>query len=172
MATPQPRRTQAARSQAARDQIIQAALTVFALKGFAAASMDDICLAAGCSKGGLYHHFPTKSAVLTGVVDRLVRTGALLPPFRTSADLTLPPAALGRVLIEVWTEAARDEQLRQQLRTGYAAQLDRTLAEGDLRHPHLTDILRIGTLIQLLTRGDTVDATQAARRLGIDHEAA
>jgi len=75
------RRTQAARSQHARDQIAQAALTVFALKGFAASSMDDICMAAGCSKGGLYHHFPTKSAVLGGVVERLLVQRALLPPF-------------------------------------------------------------------------------------------
>ena len=56
------------RSQAAQDNIVQAALTVFALKGYALASMDDVCMAAGCSKGGLYHHFRTKHALLTAVV--------------------------------------------------------------------------------------------------------
>lgn len=125
----QNRRTQAARSQHAREQIAQAALTVFALKGFAAASMDDICMAAGCSKGGLYHHFPTKSAVLTGVVERLTAFGGLLPPFREQ-DAPLPPQALGRVLIDIWTEAARDEALRARLRSVYEAQLDLSLQDA------------------------------------------
>ena len=77
--TTQNRQTQ--RSQAAQDNIVQAALTVFALKGYAASSMEDVCLAAGCSKGGLYHHFRTKHALLRSVVQRLASTGALLPPF-------------------------------------------------------------------------------------------
>ena len=72
---------QAIRSQTARDNIVQAALTVFALKGYAATSMDDVCMAAGCSKGGLYHHFRTKNAVLRGVAGRLAQARALIPPF-------------------------------------------------------------------------------------------
>jgi AcrR family transcriptional regulator len=167
----QQRRTQAARSQAARDQIVQAALTVFALKGYAAASMDDLCLAAGCSKGGLYHHFPTKSAVLGGVVDRLTSRGALLPPFPGAGDGSMPPQALGRILIEIWTEAARDETLRSRLRAGYEAQLDQKLQDPVRTDAGLTTILRIGTLIQLLTRSEAVDAAAIARRLGIDQAA-
>lgn len=160
-------RTQAARSQAARDSITQAALTVFAFKGFASASMDDICMAAGCSKGGLYHHFPTKGSVLAGVVDRLGETGALVPPFNMSERGPLGPEALGRVLIEIWAQAARDEALRHQLRAAYEARLD-----GDLRRgAGLGAILRIGTLIQLLTRGDLADADEIAVRLGIEHAA-
>jgi AcrR family transcriptional regulator len=146
---------------------VQAALTVFALKGFSAASMDDICLAAGCSKGGLYHHFPTKTSVLSGVVDRLIMNDALVPPFdQVPESLPLPPAALGRVLIEVWAEAARSTELRAQLKAGYEARLDARLAHGGLG-----EILRIGTLIQLLTRGEAVDASEAARRLGIEQAA-
>jgi AcrR family transcriptional regulator len=162
---------QAQRSQNARDQIVQAALTVFALKGFSSASMDDVCLAAGCSKGGLYHHFPTKNAVLSAVVDRLVRTGALLPPFEVDEGaIPLPSAAIGRVLIDIWTEAARDEGIRAQLRHGYEAKLDLSL-RGASAAPKLAEILRIGTLIEMLTRGETVDADAAARRLGIERAA-
>jgi AcrR family transcriptional regulator len=161
----EPRRTQAARSQVAREQITQAALTVFALKGYAASSMDDICLAAGCSKGGLYHHFHTKTAVLSGVVDRLAARGSLMPPF--AAEPTLTPPALGRVLIEIWAEAARDAGLRAQLRSAYEALIDEHLS-GD---GGLARMLRIGTLIQLLTRGDEIDADAVARRLGIEKAA-
>jgi AcrR family transcriptional regulator len=166
----QVRRTQAARSQQSRDQIVTAALTVFALKGFSAASMDDVCMAAGCSKGGLYHHFPTKSAVLSGVVDRLTRFGALLP-HTASTEASLPPQALGRMLIEIWTEAARDETLRLRLRAGYEEELDRSLRGAAQDDATLTTILRIGTLIQMLTRGEAVDAAEVARRLGIEEAA-
>lgn len=161
---------QAIRSQIARDNIVQAALTVFALKGYAAASMDDVCMAAGCSKGGLYHHFRTKNAVLRGVVGRLVQTGALLPPLAVpEGSGALPASAVGRVLIEVWAEAARDPELRAQLRAGYEAHLETSMqAPNGLR---LSELLRIGALIQLLTRGDELDADGAARRLGIEQAA-
>jgi AcrR family transcriptional regulator len=158
----QPRRTQAARSRTARDQIVQAALGVFAMKGYAAASMDDICLAAGCSKGGLYHHFPTKAAVLSAVVGRLASSGAIVPPFDGKPESPLPSAALGRVLVEIWTEAARDDALRAQLRAAYEAHADRRLPDAGL-----AEILRIGALIQLLTRGDVTQTAAIADRLGI-----
>ena len=159
------RQSQAARSQATRDAIVSAALTVFALKGYAAASMDDIALAAGCSKGGLYHHFGTKSAVLTDVVNRLTTTGALFPPFRADAGggLSLQPEAVGRILIEVWAAATHDDALRDHLRACYEARLDAAVRDAI----SVIDILRIGALIQMLTRGEAVDTDGAARRLGI-----
>ncbi|MHB8376151.1 MAG: TetR/AcrR family transcriptional regulator [Dehalococcoidia bacterium] len=167
----QPNR-QALRTQRTRDQIVQAALTVFALKGFSAASMDDVSLAAGCSKGGLYHHFPSKSSVLAGVVERLIRSNALLPPFESDdGALPLSPAAVGRVLLEVWTEAARSSELRAQLRAGYEARLDKTLTDRAREGSGLAEILRIGTLIQLLARGEAMDANAAAIRLGIGRAA-
>lgn len=160
---------QAARSEAAREHIVQAALTVFALKGYALASMDDVCLAAGMSKGGLYHHFPTKRAVLSGVVERLIRDQALLPLRSDEGALSFPAPALGRILIEVWAEASRDDALRRQLHEGYATYIDRSLETANART--LAGILRIGTLIQLLTRGEVPDAEEAARRLGIEQAA-
>jgi AcrR family transcriptional regulator len=159
----EPRRTQAARSQATRDQIVQAALTVFALKGYAAASMDDICLAAGCSKGGLYHHFRAKRAVLAAVVERLAAANALLPP--ANGDVPLPPAALGRVLLDIWGEAVRDDALRERLRDGYAAVAETEPALD------LGRLLRIGALVQLLTRGEDLDPSSVAARLGLERAA-
>jgi AcrR family transcriptional regulator len=163
---------QTARSQATCEQIVQAALTVFAMKGYAASSMDDICMAAGCSKGGLYHHFPTKSAVLSSVADQLAESGVLLPPLVSNdGALPLPPTAIGRVLLEIWAEAARDDGLRSRLRTGYEACLERSFEAGLPDHRPLAEILRIGVLVQLLTRADTTDADAAARRLGIERAA-
>ncbi len=162
---------QAQRSRSTRDQIIQAALTIFALKGYASASMDDVCLAAGCSKGGLYHHFRTKAHILSGVIDRLASEGALLPPFQASAGkLGLSPNAFGRVLMEIWVECARNPELRDQLRAAYEATFDARITNGT-QQPALTEILRIGALVQLLSRGEALDAGDAARRLGISRAA-
>jgi AcrR family transcriptional regulator len=154
------RRTQAARSRATREQIVQAAVTVFALKGYAAASMDDICLAAGCSKGGLYHHFPAKPAVLAAVVERMSSQG-LLSPF---AGAPLQPDAAGRILVEIWAAAARDADLREQIQTLMA----RTDGAG---YGGIAPLLRIGALIQLLALTDEPDARAAARRLGLERAA-
>jgi AcrR family transcriptional regulator len=161
------RRTQAARSQAAREHIVQAAVAVFALKGYGAASMDDICLAAGCSKGGLYHHFRTKSAVLAGVIDRLAALDALLPPFAVdgAAGSAVPASALARVLLDVWAEAARDSALAERLRAGYAA------TSASAGADNLVELVRIGELVQALTRRQEAGAAEAAARLGIERAA-
>ena len=54
---------------ATRDRILQAALQVFAQKGYHRASVDDIVHASGTSKGAVYHHFPNKEALFLALVD-------------------------------------------------------------------------------------------------------
>jgi AcrR family transcriptional regulator len=163
---------QAQRSEQSRRQIVQAALAVFGLKGYRAASMEDVSLAAGCSKGGLYHHFPTKPALLAAVVDRLIASGALLPPFHaTSGESAIPSELVGRVLIEVWAEASRDDALRERLRAAYESTLDARLNDDSDGTLPLADLLRIGTLVQLLTQGQRLEASEVARQLGIEEAA-
>ena len=54
---------------ATRDRILDAALDVFARKGYHRAIVDDIVRASGTSKGAVYHHFTTKEAVFLALVD-------------------------------------------------------------------------------------------------------
>jgi AcrR family transcriptional regulator len=54
---------------ATRDRILQAALQVFAQKGYHRAAVDDIVHASGTSKGAVYHHFPNKEALFLALVD-------------------------------------------------------------------------------------------------------
>ena len=54
---------------ATRDRILQAALQVFAEKGYHRALVDDIVRASGTSKGAVYHHFPNKEALFLALVD-------------------------------------------------------------------------------------------------------
>jgi TetR/AcrR family fatty acid metabolism transcriptional regulator len=52
-----------------RARILEAALDVFARKGYHRAIVDDIVRASRTSKGGVYHHFPNKEAVFLALVD-------------------------------------------------------------------------------------------------------
>ncbi len=151
-----PRQSQAARSQATRDAIVDAALVAFADRGYAAASMDDVRLAAGVSKGGLYHHFASKSAVLAAVVERLAQTQTLLTPPRTpNQTLSAEDASTGRLLIEVWSKAMSDADLRTQLQAAYEACFQ---AQPYVAPPG-AELISIGALVQLLLR---IEAQRAA----------
>ncbi len=60
------------RSEARPGEIVQAALDVFAEKGFAAAKLDEIAARAGISKGALYLYFETKEDIFRAVVREAV----------------------------------------------------------------------------------------------------
>ncbi|GIO32992.1 MULTISPECIES: TetR/AcrR family transcriptional regulator [Paenibacillus] len=53
-----------------KQDIVDAAKGLFAVKGYAATSMSDICSAAGCSRGGLYHHFDSKEDLFIYIADQ------------------------------------------------------------------------------------------------------
>jgi AcrR family transcriptional regulator len=52
-----------------RQRILVAAREVFAGRGYALATMDEIAAAAGASKGALYHHFATKEDLFRALLD-------------------------------------------------------------------------------------------------------
>jgi TetR/AcrR family transcriptional regulator, transcriptional repressor for nem operon len=51
------------RAATARDKLLDAALTLVRSKGFTATSVDDLCAAAGVTKGAFFHHFASKEAL-------------------------------------------------------------------------------------------------------------
>jgi AcrR family transcriptional regulator len=53
-------------------EIVQAALAVFAEKGFAAAKLEDIARRAGVSKGAIYLYFETKEDIFRAVVGQAI----------------------------------------------------------------------------------------------------
>jgi len=85
-----------------REELMDAALGLFVAKGIAATSVDDIVTAAGVSKGGFYHHFASKDALLMALQDRYVA--------RFLSDLVEAQASLpaddwqGRM--NIWLETA------------------------------------------------------------------
>lgn len=50
-------------SKDARTKLLDAALLMVRGKGFAATSVDELCQAAGVTKGAFFHHFPSKEAL-------------------------------------------------------------------------------------------------------------
>eukprot|EP01041_Mallomonas_annulata_P041364 gene41364-65435_t len=54
------------------NEIVEAALAVFAEKGFAAARLDEIARRAGVSKGALYLYFETKEDIFRAVVGQVI----------------------------------------------------------------------------------------------------
>ncbi len=57
------------KSQQTRERILDAALSIFARKGYHDTRMDDIVTEAGSSKGAVYFHFPGKENLFLALVD-------------------------------------------------------------------------------------------------------
>lgn len=85
-------------------QILDAALAVFAERGYAAARMDDIALRSGLSKGGLYAHFASKDEVFEALLSRVLVAPELGEP---------PAAALGAAALVDWLLDALDTSFRR-----------------------------------------------------------
>ncbi len=56
------------RGEATRHHILEAAAEAFSEHGFAGTSLNDLIRSAGVTKGGFYHHFPSKEALALEVV--------------------------------------------------------------------------------------------------------
>ena len=111
------------RGEETRSRILDAAVKRFAIAGYDAASVDEICTEAGVSKGAFYHHFPTKQAVFLALMqgwlamidlgmeavhqdsvpETLVTMTDLLPGVFAAAENRLP------MFLEFWLQASRDE---------------------------------------------------------------
>lgn len=60
------------RADARPDEVLDGALELFVEKGFAQTRVEDIAARAGLSKGAVYLYFPSKEAILEGLVKRAV----------------------------------------------------------------------------------------------------
>ena len=79
------------RKEARPAEIVDAALKVFAEKGFAAAKLDDIARKAGISKATLYLYFDTKEEIFRAVAQSAV--ASLLEALESQSEGTDAPFA-------------------------------------------------------------------------------
>jgi AcrR family transcriptional regulator len=142
------------RSEETRTRILEAAVRRFAVSGYDAASVDDICSQAGVSKGAFYHHFPTKQAIFLALMqswlavidlgmeaarkdtipETLVHMTNLLPGVFAAAEDRLP------MFLEFWLQASRDEKVWKAVIAPYrhyqayfSGLVEEGIAEGSLK---------------------------------------
>ena len=75
----------------ARTRLLQAALRLVRMKGWAATSVDELCLAAGITKGSFFHHFKTKEALGVAAATHWGRSTTAMfaaAPYHAPADPT------------------------------------------------------------------------------------
>jgi AcrR family transcriptional regulator len=94
--------------------LIKAALAVFSRKGFENTSVEEICTAAGYSKGGFYFHFRSKEDLLFQMLGSSIETGG---------------SRLDALALELWAAAGHNDFLRVVLAKRYEPRRQR-LTEG------------------------------------------
>jgi AcrR family transcriptional regulator len=70
--TPAPATARAAQAERTRQAVLDAARTLFADRGYAAASLQDIADAMGVVKANVYYYFRTKAAILDALLDERI----------------------------------------------------------------------------------------------------
>ena len=149
---PTPARTRP-RKDEVRARVLQAAAEVFAERGFAAASLDQVAAAAGFTKGAVYSNFASKDELFLALmadevtrrvdaVEEAMRTTTDLPGVlaAVSAELSHRDAAWQLLFLEFWQRAVRDPDVRRafvtsrrDLRSRIADVVARFLAEHPAR---------------------------------------
>lgn len=118
-----------------RDEILRKARQLFAERGLADTEMEDIRLACGISRGGLYHHFSNKRAILDALVEGEVELLAeLLDEEEASPILVLLRAGSSHLGAQPGVVAAlktQDEKLAylSALETAFASVLREPLSD-------------------------------------------
>lgn len=126
-----------ARKAATRARLLDAAARVYADRGFAGATLDDVAREAGLTKGAVYGQFGSKDNLLVALMEERVAAEIaeqialsdrdettwkrpLAGSDRFMAELDEAPDTF-RLLVEFWLAANRDEQLRARFARGFEA---------------------------------------------------
>lgn len=178
---------------ATRDRLVQAAMDVFAARGYHGTTVDDIVAASETSKGAFYHYFPSKQGIFLHLLDRLtelVEAGVETAIEQERGALAKVEAAL-RVVLET-ASAHRDlakillveaaalgpevEDRRLGIHRRFAAMirrhLDRAVADGSIpsQDTHTASMAWIGAINEVVTQwlaggGDLAAALPPLRTL-------
>jgi AcrR family transcriptional regulator len=166
------------RGEETRNRILDTALDSFARLGYDATSVAQICRRADVTKGGFYHHFPSKQALFLELLERwLEGIDSQLEVLRSGADSVpqelLQMTAMIRqvfqdaggklpIFLEFLTKAGQSPVVWQataapfrKYQTFFARLLEEGIAEGSLRpvDPELATKVLLSFAIGLLAQG-------------------
>jgi AcrR family transcriptional regulator len=139
------RRTQADRRAATRRAIVTAARELFTEHGYHGCSIDTILDRAGSSKGGFYHHFSDKAAVLEALLTEFEEEGVRRA--REWSTGISSPLEIVRVSAQNLLDWCTDPYIRQVVLTDALSVL------GFTRWHQIDDRYTLDVLDQLLQRG-------------------
>lgn len=108
-----------------RALLVAAGLELFAERGFETATLDEVALAAGFTKGAIYRHFPSKGAFLLALFEQyaaVARAGSGARQASWFIPLTVQFAA----------QATRDPLLRRRFATVLSEAPEGSTPEGQL----------------------------------------
>ncbi|GBE24994.1 HTH-type transcriptional repressor KstR2 [bacterium BMS3Bbin02] len=92
-----------------RARIRTEAASLFSTQGFNGTSMAELAAAVGITKSSLYHHFPSKQALLSEIIEQTV--SRVTPRVQEVADMDLPASdRLARAVTLHTIEAIRDRE--------------------------------------------------------------
>jgi TetR/AcrR family transcriptional regulator, fatty acid metabolism regulator protein len=184
---------QAERRTSTRRKIMDAAIRVFAEKGYHDAAVDDIVRASDSSKGAFYFHFPSKQGIFLALVEHMVNQlmdrmessisserggiakvdGAL----STVLDTFATHRALARILLIEVVGLGRGFDpklypLRDRLTAAIRKHLDRAVADGSIPQQDTEAAARVwlGAINEVVTRwlyddgGEPLERWQPALR--------
>ncbi len=103
---------QAERSEATTRAIEAAARKLFAARGFAGTSIDEIAARAGVAKGAVYHHYASKEALFERVLDAVQAELAAAPVPAASRRLTDPLDLIADFVLRYLLAASAPERRR------------------------------------------------------------
>ncbi len=105
------------RHEEGRSRLMEAALRILSRKGFEDTSVEDICLAAGYSKGGFYFHFRGKDDLLIQLVEEAMES-------RSEGSASSREGWSHPLLMELWAQASRKGAIREPLARRHASRLE------------------------------------------------
>ena len=119
-------------SNETRGRLLDAARDIIRSKGYAATTVDDICHAAGVTKGGFFHHFPSKDQL---GIEAAQQFGEMAEGIFSTAPYTALPDPRDRVLGYIDFRASMlDAEISQ-----YTCLLGTMVQEAYATHPHVRD---------------------------------
>jgi AcrR family transcriptional regulator len=166
------------RGEETRTRILDVAQEAFARYGYDATGVAEICRRAGVTKGGFYHHFPSKQDVFLEMLERwlegmdqelqVMRSGEKTVPDELRAMTAMLPAVFqeagGRLtlFLEFLTKAGHSPAVWQatvapfrKYHAFFAKMISDGIEEGSLRpvDPEMASNLLLSFAVGLLTMG-------------------
>ena len=103
-------------AQETRSAILEAAVRVFAIKGVARTSLDDIAREAGVTRGAIYWHFANKTDLLNTLWDEVLLFYAPLTEASENPDEPDPLGKLKALYLSFFTGMVEDQRQQQLFR--------------------------------------------------------